>query len=208
MHNQSAPNVDMDDDSSQVSLTSTSSSTKKIDALLAKEMYQMSFDDRNRIQEELHGVRSLAQPESTQVVADAVSVLRSELDVQARALAAGIVDEAKWAFCQAVSLPASQIYLKSQELCLRYLRADRLDPTAASIRMVRHLRLLHKYFGIFALQRPLRLSDLLKQEQDVLRAGNNQVLLSRDRAGRLIAFSYGSMPSDGISDASRVGQFD
>jgi hypothetical protein len=196
--------AELDDDASMLTLTSICSSTKNIDTLLASELYNMSVDDRNRIQEELHGVQSLAPRETSQVIDDALSVLLRELDAQFQNLAASPMEESSWPFLQTILLPACQLYVKSYDLCIKYLRADRLNPRLAALRMIRHLGLLFKYFGQVALFRPLQFADLSKQEQDVFRAGNNQVLLSRDRAGRLVAFSYGSMSAEGLSDASRV----
>lgn len=196
---------DDDDDLSQASLTSKCSSTKKIDSFLAKELYNMKVDDRNRIQEELHGVQSAL--ESPLMVENAVAALRDQVDrrIQAWMKTATAADESsKWGFCQAMMLPNNQLYIKSHPVCLQYLRADRWNAEAASTRLVNHLKLLYKYFGNCALQRPLRLNDLNKQEQDLLKAGHHQVLLSRDRAGRLIFFSYGSMSTEGLTDASRV----
>ncbi|KAG7373941.1 hypothetical protein IV203_013036 [Nitzschia inconspicua] len=199
----SLEDIDNDDDLSQVSLRSNSSSIRKVDSMLAKALYRMSVDDRNRIQEELHGVRNLAKAESPQSLDTAVAMLRGEFDFGVQKWAA-TANQSTWSFCNDIVMPASQVYVKSREMCLRYLRADRMNPKSASVRMLNHLRLLHKYFGPESLHRPLRLSDLVKQEQDLLRAGNNQVLLSRDRTGRLIIFSQGSTSTEGVTDASRL----
>jgi hypothetical protein len=198
--------ADFDNEASMLSLTSICSSTKEIDSLLASELYNMSVDDRNRIQEELHGVQSLAPCEAPQIMESSLTVLRREIDVriQSLQLVTSPGEESLWSFLQAILMPACQLYIKSYDLCIMYLRADRLNPRLAALRMIRHLGLLFKYFGQVALLRPLRLADLSKQEQDVFRAGNNQVMPSRDRAGRLVVFSYGSMSSEGLSDASRV----
>jgi hypothetical protein len=95
-------------------------------------------------------------------------------------------------------------YVQDKDLRIKYLRADLFDAKKSAVRMIKHLNLLYKYFGVDALRRPLSLADLSKQEKDLLRAGNNQILPSRDRSGRLVAVYQGSMAVDGVTDASRV----
>ncbi len=193
----------IEDDFPIASLSLTSAWSIEVDAFLANEMYQMSVDDRNKIQEELHGVGFLAPEESPQASRVALEILCQEVDAQVQALRAS-ADESSRSFWEGFWMPASQHYLKSQVVCLKYLRADLFDIPAAARRMVTHLRLLHKFFGTCALQRQLRHSDLSKAEQDLLRAGNMQVLPSRDRSGRLVTFYYGYMATDGTSDTTRV----
>ena len=77
----------------------------------------------------------------------------------------------------------------------------RLLPAAA--RLTLHAELLFKLFGPEALMRPLRFSDLSKSEQNEIKAGIYQILPSRDRAGRLVAFNRGNN-TEGITNNNRV----
>ncbi|KAL3913219.1 MAG: hypothetical protein SGARI_000764 [Bacillariaceae sp.] len=134
------------DEQSVASLTSTSAATQHIDSLLAKELYELSVDERNNVQEEVHGVRSLAGVETPQLLWNAMQQLKMELDVRVHNMDRSN-DPGRRSFWADYSLAASQQFLKSERECLKYLRADRLDASKASQRMFTHLQLLHRYFG-------------------------------------------------------------
>jgi len=51
-----------------------------IDKILADELNSLSFDDREALSEEMHGVRSLAPEESPEMIRNALSDLRKEID--------------------------------------------------------------------------------------------------------------------------------
>ena len=191
---------DQDEDASVVSVSSTTA--QNIDSILAKEMYAMSVQDRNASQEELHGVSSSAVAESPQLVWASHQRLKADLDLLVHTMDRN--ETTRQAFYEAYWLPDSQRYIKSENVCLKYLRADFFDVSKASQRMFTQLRVLHKYFGSSSLQRGLRYNDLSRQEQDILKTGNLQVLPSRDRTGRLISVLQGSLANDGLDVENRV----
>jgi hypothetical protein len=51
-----------------------------VDKILADELNSLSFDDREALSEEMHGVRSLAPKESREMIQNALSDLRKEID--------------------------------------------------------------------------------------------------------------------------------
>jgi hypothetical protein len=171
--------------------------TADVDALLAQEMSRLSFLDRNKIQEEIHGVHSMASEETFQTVSDALFRLDQcieELPVYE-----------KQAYLNAQRMHKDAFVLKeSTRLC--FLRAELFNPKTAASRYTKYLHLLLKYFGPTALDRPLRYSDLSKQEQDLCRAGNAQILPSRDRAGRLVVVHNGSIGGKDVCGSTRVSQ--
>ena len=84
-------------------------------------------------------------------------------------------------------------YIFHRDFRLKFLRADFYDPKKAAHRYLRCLEGLLKYFGSYALQRPLMYADLGKEAQSAARAGYVQILPSRDRAGRLVVVSQEAM---------------
>jgi hypothetical protein len=179
-----------------------------VDAFMAHEINKLSFQERNLIQEEIHGVHSLAPQETPEL-------LQSALDHLGKELYAHIMERAQFCsahqnqqdlmFYQALSTAlASSPYLKSVTFRLRFLRADLMDAKKAAVRLVGNLKLLCKYFGEIALQRPLRFKDLGELEQDVLRQGVYQILPSRDRAKRLIIFHHGAYEGDNVTNVQRI----
>lgn len=51
-----------------------------VDEILAKEMLKMSVNDRNAIHEEMHGVKSLAVPETPELLATALAKFQRRID--------------------------------------------------------------------------------------------------------------------------------
>ena len=147
---------------------------------LAKELNQMSMVSRNAIFEEIH---CLGHPpnESDEMIASRIAELDKELSI----LPHGSSYEKAMQYC-------SQ-YATSMEFKLRFLRAEVFDAKLAAIRLENYLSFLERHFGVEALQRPIYLSDLDKQEQDILKTGNFQLLPCRDRSGRRIAVRMGTI---------------
>lgn len=148
---------------------------KEVDELLTREMRQLTFQDRNAIQEEIHGVRGVQYTETPVMVSESLARLSEEL--------ASIAF--KPAFDRAQTLP--ETYVNGSDFRLRFLRCEEFDAAKAAKRIVVFLDLLFENFGLDALIRPIRLTDLSKTELEILRAGHiMQCLPFRDRSGRRI----------------------
>ncbi|KAG7348527.1 hypothetical protein IV203_017232 [Nitzschia inconspicua] len=163
-----------------------------VDTILAQDMSRLSFQVRNEIQEEIHGVHSMAPKETELTVKDAL--LRMEESIQM------IPTAEKQAYMNALAM-SGEVFVLTDEMRLCFLRADLFDTSKAASRYTKYLNLLSKYFGPVALQRQLRYSDLTKKEQDLFRIGNAQILPSRDRSGRLIIVHHGSMAGEDVDEA-------
>jgi hypothetical protein len=151
---------------------------KEVDDMLSRELRQLSFQKRSVIQEEMHGVRDAAVGETPEMIQKALHDLSHELDEV-------IPDAEKMAYLQARRLSSS--YVMDADFRLRFLRSELFDAPKAARKIVGFLDLLREYFGDFALQRPIRITDLGKDAMDVLRAGQTmQMLPFRDRSGRRI----------------------
>lgn len=147
------------------------------EALLSKELMQLSFNDRNNISEEIHGVRSLAVDETLLVRNEGLTNLQFELDA--------LSPSEKGAYEKAQTLPVT--YVNDADFRLRFLRVELFDAPAAARRMTSYLDLLLKLFGIEVLTRPLRTTDFKeKDERSCLRGGLVQLLPYRDRSGRRV----------------------
>jgi hypothetical protein len=158
-------------------------SDKDVDTILANELNSLSFHDRNRIQEEIHGVETLAAEETPERTQEALIEFQR------------IVDQThpnkKQAYARAINestTAQSTLYVQQDNFRLKFLRAALFDVQEAVTRYLANLDLLHKYFGPYALQRPLKFTDLPRKEQETIRAGYSQILPTRDRAGRLVIF--------------------
>lgn len=148
---------------------------EELDSMMAQEVSQLSFIDRSSIYEEIHGVQSLAIQESPQLLQQALENFQQQLEIFPGKKAA--YDDA---------MIAGSSYVCSDELRLKFLRADFFDAKKAVARFLMHLENVFEFFGPLALQRPLQYSDLGRKETELLRKGMMQILPSRDRAGRLV----------------------
>lgn len=150
---------------------------KETEALLSQELMKLTFQDRSKISEELHGVHNMSVDETPIVQDEALRMMQHELNLMA--------PSKKIAFEQAQLLPTT--YVNDSNFRLRFLRADLFKPKEAAQRLVNYLDLLLTLFGIEVLKRPLRTTDFKgKEEKGALRGGLVQLLPYRDRSGRRV----------------------
>ena len=151
--------------------------SKRADALLSKDLMKLSFNDRNNITEEIHGVQSLAVDENECMRETALSQLQHQIDI--------LHPSKKQAYSLAQTFPVT--YVNDSAFQLRFLRAELFDVQRAAKRMVDYLDLLHELFGNEVLERPLRIVDFKsKEDKALLRGGVVQLLPYRDRSGRRV----------------------
>jgi hypothetical protein len=160
-----------------------------ISTLLTKELMELSFNDRNEINEEVHGVNCMATLETPELLLTALNEFQYELNNNNN----NIPIEQKYAYNIATgkdnilvdsttttttsggggggfdsSQPSSNSnsnssssssYVTSHKFQLRFLRAELFNIKKAVLRMCTYLNLIYKLFGINVLKRPLRITD-------------------------------------------------
>ncbi len=149
--------------------------TNAVDVMLSRELEKVSFSDRNAIHEEVHGVRNLAVIETPLLIERSLQAMQVEIHQI----------HPKPAYDHAVMMHSHWV-LHDSNLKLRFLRTERFNVQKAAGRFVRFWDLVLEYYGAVALQRPIRMSDLGKEEMELLRSGEFQLLPFRDRSGRRI----------------------
>lgn len=154
------------------------SDKRLVDDMLSKELQQLSFQDRNAINEEVHGVRCLAPPESPQYLQESLHHLKKEISMI----------HSKIGYNYAITnLPTT--YVTETFFQLRFLRAELFDIKKAALRLCMFCDLCYDFFGPISLQRPIQWNDLLKEDIDAIREGDLQPLPFRDRSGRRVLAS-------------------
>ncbi len=152
-----------------------------VDNLLSDELMQLSIRDRTAIQEEIHGVNCLATDETPSFLRSSLLRLATELDQN-------LPEQIAQAYRRSQELPNT--YVNTHAFRLRFLRCELFDTRKAAIRMANFLNLLLDYYGEYALERPIRLSDMSKEELKYMRKGRYQYLPFRDRSGRRIGIIF------------------
>jgi len=165
------------DESEQKDLPTAQSATYYA---FSRALMNLTFQDRNAISEEIHGVSCMAPDESPEFLDAALYSLSHELNQ--------IEDKSAYNQAQEIYLTGHGqcAYVNTNEFRLRFLRSELFHVKAAATRMVKYLDVVNENFGPHALTRPMHISDLTRDEKSFLRSGYYQILPYRDRSGRRI----------------------
>jgi hypothetical protein len=144
-------------------------------AMLAKEMNQLSVEEREKVLEDIHGI-ARAVDEPLDSVKNSLVLLEEELSK--------ITRNKRVAFDLAKS--QSEDYVSSEKLRLMFLRAESFDAYKAASRMVRFFDEKYKLFGADKLTKDIVLADLDPDDIAALETGFYQVLPEKDCAGRKV----------------------
>ena len=195
-----------------------------VDDLLSKELLQLSFKDRNAIDEEIHGVHTLARDETPELIDVELTRLAIELNllVSRPNTMSNTGDGDSSSSSSSSSLVIA--YQKSQQLIsqgggdntntttyvntdnfrLRFLRCEFFNAKKAAIRMCKFLNALYEFYGDYALQRPIQIHDFSKSELQLLKTGQIQIFPYRDKSGRPICCWVGDFTLSSSNTKERV----
>jgi len=187
-----------------------------VDDLLAKEFHKLSVHDRTAIQEEMHGVRSLAVPETPELLSKALEEFQRTIDKMGnlstkrkvynmilkrreeeiernRELSDGGKDTASPGAESTSTISKKHYAIDDDNFRLRFLRVELFSIQKAVDRFLSYLELTHEFCGDIILDRPIYLSDIVtnKKERTYLKKGHHQILPFRDRSGRKVALDLG-----------------
>jgi hypothetical protein len=149
---------------------------EEVDAMLVESVTQLSFQERQTVQEDLHGVSEKISED-----VDQMEIWLKELDNDLNVIKQGRAYETAEAM--------SSSYVSDRDFRVMFLRANRYDPKAAAGQMIKFFELKLKLFCEGKLVRDITLNDLDDNEKQCLQNGSYQVLHSTDRVKRKIVFS-------------------
>jgi hypothetical protein len=168
-------------------------------AMIAKELNQLSVNEREKVLEDVHGIARESVDEPPDYVRNRLVLLEQELSKITRNKAA--YDLAKL---------QSKEYVSSEKLGLMFLRAESFDACRAAARMVRFFDEKYELFGADKLTTDIVLADLDPDDIAVLDKGFCQVLPEKDCAGRKVLCFFPnklkaskSLVSDDVCEARR-----
>jgi hypothetical protein len=150
--------------------------TSNADILLAREMNELSIDERERIFEEIHGISRVVD-EDPAFVTECLAKLDEEISRIKK----------KSAFDQALFLCPK--YVNDRKFRLMFLRSDNFEAEKASTRIVKHFERKLELFGTDKLVKIIQFNDLHEDDQSALLTGCIQFLRSKDRSGRTVVFN-------------------
>jgi hypothetical protein len=152
-----------------------------VDDWLSKELTQLSFQDRNAIYEEIHGVHNPCPKETPALVEkslqeldrhlqDIVLTVNKKKNVTNNTLLSTVAyEEALLSYQQqqdvlndstSTTSTTRSCYVNDIDFRLQFLRTELFDTHKAAIRLVKYCTLIKQFFGPIGLQRPVQISDL------------------------------------------------
>jgi hypothetical protein len=164
-----------------------------MDRLLARELQRLSLEDREKLNEEIHGVQCLGMPETPKLITEKLTEMEEALDhhnqhAGTRVGGNGDRDAATAninAYKEALSLGSQ--YVHDPDLRAMFLRAEFWDAQRAAVRFVSFLQLIREFLGPGALvHKPWTLDVFTKPELKQFKKGAMQLLPGRDRFGRRV----------------------
>ncbi|KAL3907056.1 MAG: hypothetical protein SGILL_009027 [Bacillariaceae sp.] len=155
---------------------------KDVDAMLVKEMNQMSVKDREDAYGEIHGIHaSNMSKQDEEKLPQALKQMQCELDRL-------IQDESSTSEAAAYrqALQQNSRYVVDETLRSKFVRAERYDAAKAAVRMIKWFDMGLNVFGPKALMRPIEWADLSKSAKSIMDEGNGFMLRTRDPVGRIV----------------------
>ena len=149
----------------------------EIDALICKEMNQMSLQERERTFDEIHGVHPIVH-ETPDLIPMVVHQFQTAISRIAH----------KPAYLMARQ--QSEAYVTSPQFALLFLRAASFDALEAAQKCVDYCQGKLDLFGIDTLTRSVQLSDLNSDDLACLKSGAYQWLSTRDASGRCVMLDF------------------
>jgi hypothetical protein len=147
------------------------------DALLAKELNELSLDEREQVYEDIHCIPRLVEEEPV-FVAKALDSLEEAISKIPK----------KAAYNQAFFL--SPKYIQDPKFRLMFLRVELFHVERAASRVVAYFEQKLELFGIDKLGRDIGYGDLDDDDQVAVMTGAFQFLPDKDRSGRPIAWGF------------------
>lgn len=151
---------------------------EELDALYAKDMFDLTGAERNDALQDIHGVSDTIA-ETPEFVAKHRQLLEQEL-----ALLVSRPRQKTMAYQRARQ--QSPMYIGSEQFQLMFLRANKWDTRDAALQLTSFLETKLELFGPDLLTRRVVISDLSKEDRKSLESGFFQLLPVRDVAGRAI----------------------
>jgi hypothetical protein len=174
--------------------------------VIAADLHALTFQERQAITDEIHGVGNSGVEETVERVQEALRILRDEClfnsgnnsnssnsSLNTSSASQRIPLAKRQAYDRAVFLrPLLEV---DDKLHLMFLRAQRFDPYKAAQHMCIYFENKRALFGDELLTQKITLKDLTDHEVKLVQEGVHQLLAGRERSGRGIC-------------VSRIGQWD
>ena len=172
------PRSDVEDPNDALDDVLPVDSDDQIDTFISSALGRLSFQERNKVYLELHGVDGAVEERP-----DMIREHLNQFDVCLNNVAGSFPKQSYNAYIQAVTLDSE--YVRSFRLLV--LRAVRFDVEQAVDRFLRFWDMKKRLFGEGKLCSTITLEDLNKDDMKTMKAAFIQIVSGRDTAGRAVA---------------------
>lgn len=169
--------------------------TKYMDALLTKELTELSLQEREQVYGDLHCIPEDLPKESLDKLWAQISQVKRVLNEMDPSI--------KEAYIEAQRQDPKM--LTNLKFILKFLRAAQYDPDQCAHRLAVYFETKKQIFGSEKLMKRLTLEDLDESGREVLEKGVCQLLPLQDRAGRGIIF-WSMMQENASRNLSKHGR--
>ncbi|KAL3903194.1 MAG: hypothetical protein SGILL_010539, partial [Bacillariaceae sp.] len=155
-----------------------------VGVLLAKEMTNMSLNEREQVYQDIHGVRDYPE-ETPQYLQEKQEAMQQALD--------SIPAFRRTAYNVALRMDASHV--KDEKLRIRFLRCEIFDAKKAALRFTKHFEQKLELFGKELLCTTIRQRHLSPDGLQAVMEGTSQNS-ERDSRGRLVTIQFSNLNSN------------
>ncbi len=146
------------------------------DALVVKELSQLTVGEREGIEEEIHGVGGDIIEETQEMITECLARMQKEIDLCRK----------KSAYEQALFL--SPHYVHDREFRLLFLRAEKFEASAAARRFIKYFDAKLFFWGQDLLCRDCTWNDLSEDDRSAVNTGSIWFSDKQDQSGRTIVW--------------------
>ncbi|CAJ1970021.1 unnamed protein product [Cylindrotheca closterium] len=162
-------------------------SKEEIDSFLASSMAELSFGDRQKYQEELHGVVN-TKPEDSEQISAWIQDMQTYLkELSTKGSAYQTAETMDWD------------YVHDYKFQLMFLRGNRYKPKESAQQILSYFEMKKRLFGAEKLTKEITLQDLDEDDKTILQTGSLRQLPCYDSAGRTILLGL-----PGLLDVSKL----
>ena len=161
-------------------------SEESVDALLAREMAQLSMEQREEINFELHGINSQQEETSISIQKGLAALSQVLVEQEQEAVANPKSPLATSMSAYLMAKVKDREYVEAEQFRLLFLRKTRWNIPEAASEIYKHFTIKLELFRDELLSQDILFSDLGEREQKIVYSGYVLMLAERDRAGRSV----------------------
>ena len=156
---------------------------------IAQALNNLSFDQREQVYHDIHGISSAATPEDPEMVSMNLKSLDEQLQnrLQDEMLQASYLSSSVSAL--KLAMDQDPAYVAQESFLLSFLRAEEWKPNEAADRLMKFLEQKKELFGVEKLTKNITLDDMDQHDLACLSSGGMQTVPLQDQSGRHILFA-------------------